>query len=277
MRRSHLRAQLRRLKIKTLAIGVVIGFKILALLNDIIRHTHRFQIITCGVVGCDQPHLGPHLGTHVGEGHALLHTQTANGVACKFNCLVVTTIHAKLANHVQHHVFGTNTFLKCAMPNHSERLRHLHPNFTRGHHAQHFSGANAKHVGPKGATRWRMRVATNTKIPRLQMAALRQHHMANTFRINHVGKLPLFGHIACDANDFFRIGVSGRHIVIEHQHHFVAIPNFSTDLCQHGLQTTRPRRVMKHGQIDLASEHVAHVHMGLACGTRNEFLRQRRT
>ena len=235
VRRGHLRAQLRRLKIKSLAISALIGFKIITLLNDSFRETYRFQIITRGAVGCNQSHLGPHLSTHVGEGHALLHTQPANCVARKFNSLIVATIHAELANHVQHHVFGTNAFLKCAMPNHSERLRHLHPNFTSGHHAQHFGGANAEHVGAKCAPRWRMRVAADTKITRFKMPSFRQNHMANTLRIDHMRQLPLFGNIACDANDFFRVSISCRHIVVKHQHHFVFIPNFSTDVCQHGL------------------------------------------
>jgi len=29
---------------------------------------------------------------------------------------------------------------------------------------------------------------------------------------------------------------------------------------------------VKHGQVDLACQHIAHVDMGLASGARNEFL-----
>ena len=152
MWRCHLRTQLSGIEIKALKVGRFVGLEIITLLNDFLRNTHGFQIVARDVVGCNQAHLSAHLCAHVGQRHALLHAKAANCFARKLNGLVVAAVHAKLANHVQHHVFGANAFLQCAMPLHSERLRHLHPNLAGGHHAQHFCGANAKHVGAKCTT-----------------------------------------------------------------------------------------------------------------------------
>ena len=114
MWRGHLRAELGRIELKTLALGVIIGLKKMTGCYLRIRHPNRFQILHGDLIGCNQTYLRTHLRAHVGQGHALLHAQAAHSVACKFNSLVIATVHAELANHVQHHVFGTDPFLQRA-------------------------------------------------------------------------------------------------------------------------------------------------------------------
>ena len=76
------------------------------------------QPIARDLIGLNQTDLGAHLSTHVGHRHALLHRQRLHRFAAKLNSLILTAVHTKSTNHVQHHVLGGDARLKSVVPAH---------------------------------------------------------------------------------------------------------------------------------------------------------------
>jgi hypothetical protein len=228
------------------------------------------------VIGCDEPGLRAELRAHVAQGHALLHRQRAHGVARELHGLVVGAVHAEARDHGQHHVLGADACGQPPGPVHGDRLRHAQPDLARDHHAEHLGAADAEHVGAERAAGGRMRVAADAEHAGPDVAVLRHHHVTDALAVIHVRQLLLARPVARDAHDAPRGLIALGHVMVHHQHDFGLVPDRGSEFLQHGLEATRPRRVVEHRQIDAAGDDLADAHRGLAGGAGNEFLGQRR-
>jgi hypothetical protein len=164
--------------------------------------------------------------------------------------------------------------MQATRPMHAQGARNLHPDLARDAHPQHFGGTYAEHVTTKGTARGGMGVTAHTEHAGLQMTPLGQHHMTNALAVDDMRQFPLSGRIAGDLHDLLRIGILRRNIVVQHQNHFVGIPNLRTQLLEHRLQTPRARRVVEHGQVHLAGQHFANSHMAAPGSACDELLSQ---
>ena len=240
-----------------------------------IRCAMRGEPDAGGFIGRDQADLRAEFGTHIRQRHALGHRQCAHRLAAEFNRLVLAAVQAMPADHQQHHVLGADAVAQAAGPAHENRLRHTQPDLAGDDNTKHLGRTDAKHVGAKSTAGGRMRITANAEHARPDMPGLRHHHMADAQAVVDMRQGLLGGPFTRDAHDAARLFVDRRHIVVEHEHDLVFVPDFRAQLGQHRLQSTRAAGVVEHRQVDPASHDLTRLHHRAASRLCNKFLRQR--
>src|SRR6267142_6598022 len=135
--------------------------------------------------------------------------------------------------------------------------------------------ADAEHVGGKGAAGGRMAVAADGEHPRLEMAALGQHDMADALRVVEVVDARFAHPVARDAQDLAALVVVLGEIVVGDDHHLRRIPHLRAQALEQRLHAPRSARVMHHREIDLARDDLARRHRRTTGGACDELLGER--
>src|SRR5512145_3361291 len=119
-----------------------------------------------------------------------------------------------------------------------------------------------------------MAVAADREHAWAQMAAFRQHDMADTLLVVEVVDASVAHPVTREADDLAALIVVGRHVVVGDHDHLRGIPNFGAETLEHRLHAPRPTRVVHHREIYLARDDLARRYPVTARGARHQLLRQ---
>ena len=103
---------------------------------------------------------------------------------------------------------------------------------------------------------------------------LRHHNMADALAVIHMRQVLLACPVPGNAHNLAGLVVPFRHVVIHHQYHARLVPNLGTQFFEHGFESARPRRVVKHGQVNLAVDNLARPNTCEPGSPRDQLLRQ---